>query len=162
MINIFRKRIMRLLIACLSLLILIDMVQDSYAKYISGATATKELTIAEWSFKINNQDVLANSDFSNTIVPVFAGNTYIRQGVIAPSSTGYFDITIDSTNTAVAYDQTIELSLTDDNTVTDLQITGYSLNSGTLVQFADVTNPTINTTVNLARAGLNTYGIFVQ
>ena len=135
MITIIKKRTTRILLACISLLLLLNMIQDTYAKYISSASANSEFTIARWSFLVNSQDVLSNSDFSNTIIPTFDQNTNIAPNVIAPTTTGYFDITIDSSNVDVAFNETITLSQGDDNTVTDLVFSGYKLINGFSYRF---------------------------
>ena len=126
MINILQKRQFRLLLACIALLLLVNLITDTYAKYISSANANSDLTIASWAFLVNNQDVLQNADFSNTIVPVFDTNANIASGVIAPTSTGYFDITIDSSDVNLAFDETITLAQGSTNTVSDLIFTGYT------------------------------------
>lgn len=161
--KIFKNRKFRLLLACLSLILLVDMIQESYAKYVSSAEANGNFTIARWAFMVNQQDVLNNSDFSATIVPVFDSNQNIGTGVIAPTSTGYFDVTIDSTNVGVAYDEQITLSHGTTGTVTDLIFTGYKLNNGSTVTFANNTNPTITTTHALNEQNrVNTYRFFIE
>lgn len=136
------NRKIRLIIAFISLILLIDMVQDTYAKYISSADATGDLTIARWAFLVNNQDVLDNNDFSTTITPIFDPNTNIASGVIAPTSTGYFDIVIDYSDVGVSFDEVITLSLSEDNTISDLKFTGYKKNNDPIVSFTNNTEIT--------------------
>ena len=100
-------------------------------------------------------------DFSNTITPVFPGTTHIKSGVISPTSSGYFDVTIDSTNVEVSFDEEITLSLGEDNTVTDLTFDSYSLNNGTPVSLSGA-SPTITTTHLLSDTQrVNTYRFYV-
>ena len=80
--KIIHNRKFKLLIACISLLLLVDLVQDTYAKYVSSADANGDFTIARWAFKVNDQDIISNQNFSNTIVPVFDSNENIKNGVI--------------------------------------------------------------------------------
>ena len=87
----------KIFIALLSLLYLITLVQDTYAKYTSSANANTNITISHWNILVNNQDIKNNSNFTNTIKPVFEDNENIATGVIAPTSKGYFDIIIDGT-----------------------------------------------------------------
>lgn len=160
MIGFIKSRKFRILLACVSLLLLVDMVQDTYAKYISSASANSEFTIAKWSFLVNEQDVLANSDFSNTIVPVFTGTEHIKSGVIAPTSTGYFEVTIDSSNVDVSFDEIITLSQNTDNTVTDLAFTGYTINNG---EMQTLTSNSVTTSHLLGDINtVNTYRFFVE
>jgi len=161
--KIIKNRKFRLLLACLSLLLLIDMMQDSFAKYVSTAEANGNFTIARWAFMVNQQDVLNNSDFSTTIIPTFDADQNIATGVIAPTSTGYFDVTIDSTNVGVAYDEEISLSNGTNSTVTDLIFTGYKLNNGNTISFQNSTNPSFTISHSLNEQNrVNTYRFFIE
>ena len=124
-----------LLLALASLLLLVSVIQNTYAKYISNATANSNFTIASWNFKVNNQDINANSNFSNVIVPVFENNPNIKDNVIAPTSEGYFDINIDHSNVDVSFTEKINLNFSGTNTVSDLKITGYAINDGSIIEF---------------------------
>ena len=131
------------------------MVQETYAKYISSADANSHFAIARWNFTVNNQDVIANSDFSNTIVPTWDSNDHIESGVIAPTSTGYFELTIDSSNVGVSPGTT--------NSVPDIIITGYTLNDGPLVTIDNTNNSTITSTHLLGEeTTTNTYKFFIK
>lgn len=162
--KLLKNRKFRLLLACISLLLLVDMVQDSYAKYVSSAEASSNLTIARWAFMVNNQDVLNNSNFSTTILPVIDSNPNIASGVIAPTSTGYFDVTIDSSNVGVAYNEEITLSTGTNNTVTDIMFTGYKLNNEeSIVEFENTTNPTFTINHPLTEQNkVNTYRFYIK
>lgn len=161
MVKLFNNRKFRLLLAFISLLVLVDLVQDTYAKYVSSADANGNLTIARWAFTVNNQDVIANNDFSNTIVPVFDENSNISSNVIAPTSTGHFDITINSTNVDVSFNEVITLSKSNNNTVSDLVFTGYSINNGDILEFEDDTVIT-NTHLLGEQNTINTYRFYIE
>jgi preprotein translocase subunit Sec63 len=119
------KRKILFFVALMSLFYCVSFMQDTYAKYISSAAASANLTIARWNILINNQDIVNNSNFSSTITPTFEGTTYIKSGVIAPTATGYFDITINGQNTDVSFTYNISVSESNSNTVSDLVITKY-------------------------------------
>ena len=85
--------------------------------------------MARWSILVNDQDIVENSNFTETITPQFAGSTHIREGVIAPTAQGYFEIELDGTDTDVSFDYTISVDLADDNTVTDLKVTSYEIDN---------------------------------
>lgn len=161
MVKLFNNRKFRLLLAFISLLVLVDLVQDTYAKYVSSADANGNFTIARWAFTVNNQDVIANNDFSNTIVPVFDENSNISSNVIAPTSTGHFDITINSTNVDVSFNEVITLSKSNNNTVSDLVFTGYSINNGDILEFEDDTVIT-NTHLLGEQNTINTYRFYIE
>lgn len=130
----FKTRKFKLLLAMISLLVLVNTIQESYAKYISSASANSNFSIAQWTFKVNDQDVLNQSDFSSTIVPVVEENANIKDGYIAPTSRGYFDVIIDYSSVGVSFNQKLDLT-PGTNSVDDLVIKGYKLNDGELVEF---------------------------
>ena len=134
MIKLLKSRKVRFFIALFSMLLLFDMIEGSYAKYVSSASAGGNIAIAKWSFKVNDQDVLSHSDFSSTIVPVIDANSNIKEGFIAPTSTGYFDVVIDYDGIGVSFDETISVSNPDGSPVSDLVLSGYTLNGGQLVE----------------------------
>ena len=162
--KIIKNRKFRLLLACISLLLLVDMIQDSYAKYVTSAEGETNFTIASWAFLVNQQDVISNSDFSNTIIPVINSNNNIKAGTIAPTSTGYFEVTIDSSDVEVAFDETISLSTGASNTVDDIIFTGYTLNSASsITTFSNTTNPTITVSHSLnEQVTVNTYRFYIE
>lgn len=133
------KRKIIFFVALMSLLYCITIMQDTYAKYVSSAVENAELTIARWSILINDQDVVNESNFSDTISPVFAGSTNIASDVIAPTAQGYFDLVLNGTNTDVSFRYTVSIDTTD-CAVDDLIITGYTVD-GTTYTFdgSDVT-----------------------
>ena len=159
--KILNNKKFRILLVCISLVMLMDLIQDTYAKYVTSADASGSFTIARWAFTVNNQDIITNNDFSTVIVPVIDTNANIRNGVIAPTSTGYFDVVIDSSNVGVSFDQTITLSQGNDNTVTDLVFTGYKINDGNTINFS---NATELTTTHLLGQGTttNTYRFYIE
>lgn len=162
MIKIINNRKFKIFIACIALLMFVDLVQDTYAKYITSADATSNFTIARWSFLVNEQDIVSNNDFSNTIVPTFEHNDNIKDGVIAPTSTGYFDITIDSSNVGVSFDEEISLVKDEANTVSDLIITGYKKNDDDLVEFSEETTTITTTHLLNEEKTVNTYRIYIK
>ena len=115
------------LLALLALFYCVSLIQSTYAKYLSTADADTNITIARWNILVNNQDISQNSNFSEVLEPTFTGNENIKDGVIAPTATGYFDITIDGSTTDVSFSYDISFSEADDNTVTDLKITKYEI-----------------------------------
>ena len=120
------KRKIVFFVALMSLLYCVTLMQDTYAKYLTSTSAIADLTIARWSILINNQDVVNNSDFSETISPVFSGNTNIKDDVIAPTAQGYFIVTLNGENTDVSFTYTISID-TSDCEIEDLEITKYAI-----------------------------------
>lgn len=103
---------------------------QTYAKYITSLSSDTDMGIARWNIKINNSNVTNGSNFSNIITPVFTGTQNIAPNVIAPTAEGYFDIELDATNTDVSLRYTITTSENENSAVSDLIISGYSINGG--------------------------------
>ena len=118
------KRKIIFFVALISLLYCVTFMQDTYAKYVSSVSEEAELTIARWSILINNQDVVNESNFTDTITPVFAGSNNINSDVIAPTAEGYFDLVLNGENTDVSFRYTISIDTTD-CVVEDLIISKY-------------------------------------
>ena len=123
-----KKKII-LFIALMSLFYCITLIQNTYAKYISSADANTNLTIARWNILVNSQDIVQNSNFTNRITPIFEGTSNIREGIVAPTAEGYFDVIINGENTDVSFEYTLEVEPSETNTVDDLVITAYELNN---------------------------------
>lgn len=136
--------------------------QETYAKYISSADATGNFTIAKWVFTVNDQDVLAENNFSEVITPVIEENNFIADGVFAPTSLAYFDVTIDSSDVDVAYTENITVARSSDNTVADLNIIGYKKNDGNIIEVAAQEEVTIATDYSLGEQGENTYRFYLE
>lgn len=135
------KRKIIFFVALISLLYCVTFMQDTYAKYVSSVSEEAELTIARWSILINNQDVVNESNFTDTITPVFAGSTNIKSDVIAPTAEGYFELLINGENTDVSFRYTISIDTTD-CVVDDLVISRYEIDG---VQYAYTGNDVTGT-----------------
>ncbi|MDD4624377.1 MAG: hypothetical protein GX032_03550 [Tenericutes bacterium] len=123
----------KLIIACLSLFLLINFVQDTYAKYITQATGDANVDISRWQISINNQDIISDSFITNVITPTIITNQHVKDGTMAPLSEGYFDLVIDYTNVDVSFSYEVSTEISLSSAVTDLQVTGYSENGGSVI-----------------------------
>ena len=110
--------------------ILIVVMYSTYSKYITSISSDADMSIASWKILVNNQDITSGASLSNIITPVFPGNNDIASGVIAPGAEGYFDILIDATDTDVSFRYTISISDSTDSAVSDLVVSGYTIDNG--------------------------------
>ena len=101
------KRKLAIFAALIAMFYCVSLIQNTYAKYVTSATGTANMTFARWNILVNSQDVINSSNFSTTILPEFAGTSNIRAGVIAPTSQGSFDIALDMSQVDVSLDYTI-------------------------------------------------------
>lgn len=102
--------------------------QASYAKYRKQVNAEVDAEIASWNIQINNEDIGKKKTLTNKIEPVFPGDEFTNEGVIAPGSIGYFDLIINAINVDVdfTYELTAEPSTT--SSISDLKINSYIIN----------------------------------
>lgn len=122
----------KLALAFISLFALINMVQVTYSKYNTDASGDASLSIARWQIAINNQDIIASSSITNVITPTIISDANVKDGVMAPESVGYFDLVLDYTNVETSFEYTINTSIPQTSGVTDLKVTGYSIDGGTI------------------------------
>ena len=125
------KNKIKFFIALISLVYCISLIQDTYAKYISSASGNATMSIARWNILVNDTDIKNNSNFTNTITPIFGENENVANNVIAPTSTGYFDIVLDGANADVSFNYTINLEVDETSDVSDLVIEKYTIGSDT-------------------------------
>ena len=123
------KKYIFILIAIIVILTSI-LIGNTVAKYITSASSNADMNIARWQVLVNNTDVTSAASLNNVITPIFPGNNNIAAGVIAPTAEGYFDIVIDATNTDVSLKYEITTSDNEDSIVTDLVMSGYSIDGG--------------------------------
>lgn len=102
--------------------------QSSYAKYRKRVTAGVDLNIANWTIKINNEDVKNKKILTNKLVPEFEESEYTKANVLAPGSKGYCDIVIDSTNVDVNFQITLIAKIPTESAIKDLRVTDYIIN----------------------------------
>ena len=113
---------------------------NTYAKYISSIDSDATADVASWKIYVNNNDVTSGNSFSNIITPVFEGNSNIASGVIAPTAEGYFDLEIDASDTDVSLKYTITTSDNPDSAVSDIIISGYSIDGGERQNIQNITS----------------------
>lgn len=126
----FNANKLKIMLALIALIMCISTVQQTYAKYVSSASANTKIAVARWRILVNDVDIHTGAETEQLITPVIDNNDYVVEGKVAPESTGYFDIKIDSTNTDTSFNYQISMS---DSTIRELVVTGYTLNNGSLV-----------------------------
>ena len=127
------------------LLILISfIIISTYAKYTSSANSNANISIAKWNIKVNNISIKDNTDISETLTPIFPGNSNISSNIIAPTAEGYFDLDFDFQDVDVSFNYTITSSVSEDSLVKDFIITGYSIDDGPRVDLNTNDNKVIS------------------
>lgn len=142
--KIFKKFIL-ILLACVCLILLIFLINQVYAKYLSSAFGNASVPISRWNIKVNNHSIKTNSDISASITPVFPGTEHIASNIIAPTAEGYFDLTFDWTNVDVSFKYDVSVTASEDSAVKDIVATGYSIDGGDKISFTDYEGAITNT-----------------
>ena len=69
---------------------------NTYSRYVADTTGNLKMSFAQWQILVNEADITNNSSSSVVLTPIIEQNKYVESNKLAPSSTGYFDISIDS------------------------------------------------------------------
>ena len=117
----------RFLVIVLFCLVFIFLFQEAYAKYRKYATVKVDNTVAKWNIKINNENIGTKTTLTNHINPTITSSEFVKENVLAPGSTGYFDVVIDATEADVTFTYDIDISAYDMYTISDLNIYAYSV-----------------------------------
>ena len=131
--KIYQKLI--ILLTCLSIIISITFISQTYAKYVTSLSGNASMTISRWNILINNSSVKNNADLTSVITPVFSGNSNIADNILAPTATGYFDLNLDFSATDVSFDYAITISANENNSVPDFIATEYKIDTAIPVAF---------------------------
>ena len=121
---------------------------NTYSRYIADATGSIEAPFAKWQIMVNNEDINKQASTKVSFTPIIDKNENIADNVIAPTYTWYFDITIDPSNTDVAFNYSIDLSVENIN-MPDLMVSKYAILpdnyiEGDALTFTEITNNQIN------------------
>lgn len=82
------------------------------ARYVTEVTGSATATVAAWSFKANNNGnntTFATIDLGDTTNRTSYDGKTLKEGVIAPGTSGNFTITIDGTGSDVGIDYDVDI-----------------------------------------------------
>lgn len=128
------------LIVLIALSISLGIISNTYSRYVSAAEGNVDMMFANWQILVNTEDITNNVSSSMSFTPVIESNENVKENVMAPSSTGYFDIEIDPTNVGVSFNYLINLSINNEE-IPDLVMTKYAILEENYIE-GDVINPT--------------------
>lgn len=137
----FRIKILSVFIP---LCLLLCFMSNTYSRYVADTTGNLKMSFAQWQILVNNDDITNSSSSSINLKPVIDKNKYVEDNKIAPSSTGYFDISIDPSNVDVAFNYSITLDVVNEN-IPDLIITKYAIldkdyNENNTINYENINN----------------------
>lgn len=76
--------------------------QKTYGLFESNKVEVFESNIAKWNINVNNINVTESTNFVIDKI-ILENNTSVKEGKMAPGTSGYFDILIDGSNTDVSF-----------------------------------------------------------
>lgn len=114
------------LLMLISFSILLCLMSSTYSRYVANAQGNINGSFSKWQILVNTDDITSQTNSEITIEPVIEEQANILSNVMAPSSKGYFDISIDPTNVDVSFKYVINLEMEDEN-IPDIMITKYAL-----------------------------------
>lgn len=120
------------------------LLMDTYAKYLTSAKQITNIPIARWNIKVNTASIKDGQILSSLVTPIFPGTEHIASGIIAPTAEGYFDLYLDSSDVDVSFSYNISILPNENSSVSDLVVTGYSIDGGETVTFNSTTGITDN------------------
>ena len=141
----------RIIAILVILTIAVGIVSDTYSKYIANTTGNFDMMFANWEILVNNIDVTNETSSNITFNPILEDNPNVKNGVLAPSSKGYFDINIDPSNVDVSFTYDINFAVENED-IPDFKITKYALvpttyTEGDTLEFTNILNNNINDTM---------------
>lgn len=131
------KKIFKFIILILILILLFLILRSTYSKYITQEDSGLDTHVDNWNIKITTDDVNGSHSFSGDIQMIRNSSEYVDSSYIAPTSSGYFDVTIDSTGTEVDYTYNLEFAEdidTKSSYTTNLKASWGDSNSGYIYQ----------------------------
>ena len=156
------NRKLKFILAVIALVFCITQIQQTYAKYVDTKEGDTNFTVAKWKILVNNQDITEAATMSSLINPVYVQNDNVAEGVIAPGSEGYFDLVIDASKTEVSFQYNISVTTSENSSVKDLIITGYTLNDGALIPADSELNNISNTVYYYSENKVNSLRVYFK
>lgn len=133
-----------LLLVLVSFSFCLSFMSSTYSRYVAGTTGNIDIPFAKWQILLNTQDITSQNNSQLTFTPVIETSQNTNAGTIAPSSKGYFDISINPENVDVSFSYAISLSIDSEN-LPDIIITKYAILpdnyvEGDTLQYSTISN----------------------
>lgn len=138
-----------ILSAILMILITCYEIGNTYAKYVAKANGIAKGNVGAWVIKVNDTLISTGTEEQDFTIQElkYASNEYVKEGKIAPGTSGYFDLEIDATEASVAVTYDVELNLD------ELTENSDSIKISSFTKIADG----VETTSGIAKKDENTY-----
>lgn len=121
-----RNKKIRLLLTLVSLSICLSLMSSTYSRYVASANGNVDVPFAKWQILVNSTDITDGSSSAIIFSPIIQASDHVKNGAMAPLSTGYFDIAIDPSNVEVSFSYLIQLDIINEN-IPDLMMKTYAI-----------------------------------
>lgn len=135
-----KNSVIVLIIICFFFLTFV-IVNTTYGLFESNKVEIFKSNIAKWNINVNDINVTESANFVIDKITL-ENNTSVKDGKMAPGTSGYFDILIDGTNTDVSFRYDISFDFS------DLAISNLKIISIEEVNFNKLVRTAINTYSN--------------
>lgn len=119
------KRI-KIILILFTLSVTLSFMSNTYSRYVADSTGNVTLDFAKWQILVNNEDITKGNETTIEITPNIYKSANVKENTIAPSSKGYFDITINPENVDVSFEYNLTLEVLNEN-MPDILVTKYSI-----------------------------------
>lgn len=145
--------------AFIPLCLLLCFMSNTYSRYVANTTGNLKVAFAQWQILVNENDITNNTTSSVILTPIIDENKYVEANKLAPSSSGYFDISIDPSNVEVSFNYEITLDIINDN-IPDLIISKYAIldknyNENNTLKYENIINNIIQGSLDLENISTN-------
>jgi hypothetical protein len=119
------KRI-KIILILFTLSVTLSFMSNTYSRYVADTTGNVTMEFANWQILINNEDITNGETSIIELTPHIYKSAHVKENTIAPSSKGYFDITINPENVDVSFEYNLTLEVLNEN-MPDILVTKYSI-----------------------------------
>lgn len=103
------KKTLKLILLLLIVILAFLTIRNTYSKYVTQADNSSKMNISRWNIKLNDENIIGKDSFSDDILLVYDTNEHIAEGVVVPTSKGYFNLELDSTGTELPFEYEISI-----------------------------------------------------
>lgn len=123
------KKTFKYFLLILILILLFLIIKSTYSKYITTQDSSTDLHVTNWNITITTNDInMSGRTFEGIIGIIKDENPYIDENVVAPTSSGTFEVIITSTGTELDFDYDFSFVEENVNNLADFRITKYEIN----------------------------------
>lgn len=128
------------ILVIISLIVTLFSIKSTYAKYYEKISTNYNIGMKKWLIKIDDYDIISENNWSQIIKPTLIRNANVNYGVLAPTSSGYFDITVDFLDVNVPFKIEFSIEQLNQNKLSDLRLEYYDGDDNEL-QLPIIVNP---------------------